>query len=61
MVTMTIQQIAYNLDGKRFIEGKISRDREEAQKENRVLEMWIFGNYGLDDFDLRQAETELLF
>lgn len=57
---MTIQQISYNLDGKRFIEGKITRDLEQAKKENKELQIWMWGKYGTE-YDFVQVETELLF
>lgn len=60
-----IEHISYNLDGKRFIEGKIKldlySDLEQAQAENIELDKWIYAHYNINnEYDLEQAMFETL-
>lgn len=56
-----IEQIAIRTGNKIYIEGKISRRNEDLRKENDEIEQFIYKNYDIDDYDMKEALIEVLF
>lgn len=54
-----IEMIITKYQGKLYIEGKISRNREIAQRENQEANLWVLKHYPLRD--VLDIETELAF